>query len=124
MTRPCYLEAADRQSARLVFLVVSGLALLTIFATDRVFAQAGGAPVVIETGKAQSGRQTTGQERSKRPAQDRREIEEAPYPGGPGRRVEEAPYPGTLGGTGELQRLKRSPGSSSSGGTLIDPPAR
>jgi hypothetical protein len=115
MTRPCYLEAADRQSARLVFLVLSGLALLTIFAADRVFAQAGGAPVVIETGKAQGGRQTTGQEGSKRPAQDRQ---------GPGRRVEEAPYPGTLGGTGELQRLKRSPGSSGSGGTSIDPPAR
>lgn len=112
MIRPCYLEA---QSARLGFLVLSGLALLTIFAADRVFAQAGGVPVVVETGKAQSGRQTTVQEESKRSAQDRQ---------GPGRRVEEAPYPGTLGGTGDLQRLKRSPGSSGSGGTSIDPPAR
>ncbi|HET7679146.1 MAG TPA: hypothetical protein VFK79_03310 [Xanthobacteraceae bacterium] len=124
MTRPCYLQTAARQSARLVFLALSGLALLTIFAAERAFAQAEGAPVVTETGKAQSGRQTTGQEGSNRPAQEPQKVEEAPYPGGPGRRVEEAPYPGTLGGTGELQRLKRSPGSSDSGGTSIDPPAR
>jgi hypothetical protein len=115
-------EAAARQSAKPVFLAFSGLALVTIFPAERAFAQAANAPTISETGKAQSGGQTTtGQQRSNSRAQESQKVEEAPYPGGPGRRVEEAPYPGTLGGTEELQRLKRNP---SSGGTPTDQPAR
>jgi len=98
------------------------LALVTIFPAKSAFAQAQGAPVVTETGKAQSGGQTTiTQQRSNSRAQDRQKIEEAPYPGGSGRRVEEAPYPGTLGGTEELQRLKRNPKAR---GSSSDQPAR
>jgi len=116
------LLAAARRSAKPVFVTLCGLALMAAFSAERVFAQSQGAPAVSETGKAQSGGQTTtGQQRSNSRAQDPQKIEEAPYPGGPGRRVEEAPNPGTLGGTEELQRLKRNPNS---GGTSTDQPAR
>jgi hypothetical protein len=121
MTWLSRLQAAQH-SARPVFVTLCGLALTAAFSAERVFAQSQGAPIVSETGKAQSGGQTTtGQQRSNSRAQDPQKVEEAPYPGGPGRRVEEAPYPGTLGGTEELQRLKRNP---SSGGTSTDQPAR
>ena len=122
MARLCKSEVAARQSTRLVFLAVSSLAVVTLFSIEHVFAQVGGAPVVTETGKAESGGQaTTVQQRSKSPAQDPQKVQEAPYPGGPGRRVEEAPYPGTIGGKEELQRQKRLPGAS--GGISVDPPA-
>jgi hypothetical protein len=138
MTRLSRLEAAARQSAKPVFLVLCGVALVTLFPAERTVAQTQGAPIAGESGKAQSGGHTaTGQQRSNSRAQDREKVEEAPYPGGPGRRVEEAPYPGsaggrveeaprpgTLGGTEELQRLKGSPGTSGSGAISTDQPAR
>jgi hypothetical protein len=111
MARLFRLEAA--RGASPVFLVLCGMAMMTVFPNQHAFAQMQGAPIAGESGKAQSGGQTpTG-----------RQVEEAPYPGGPGRRVEEAPRPGTLGSTEELQRLKGSPATAGSGSST-DQPAR
>ena len=101
-----------------VCLVFGGLTLAALFAASPATAQSSGAPAMSSnSGKAEAPAKTG----------DRARAEEGRQTAGQGSQgnmesaIQEAPRPGIPAGEKELQRLKRTPGKKSDGGTAVPP---